>query len=89
MIGMVESIFTALGKGFEVWDYYNRTDYARKLRSIRTKIAEEESKPIYQHENGGDVRDQSKLDKLDLELKILVESFINDKGEVHGDKDKG
>lgn len=87
MIGLFDSVFTALGKGFEVWDYYNRTRYARDLRSILTDIAKENAKPIYQSEDGGEVRDQSKIDNLNLKLNILVKAFNNEKGLTNVHKD--
>ena len=72
-----------LGKLIDVFDYVYKTRHARKFTKLRRDIIEEEQKPIYPipdyAERDRDLRDQGKIDKAYLEIKILLERINNEK----------
>ena len=82
--GLFETMFDAIAKGFTIWDSYNKTKYAREYEKLIKAIADEEAKPIYErvpNTPDRDLRDQAKLDRYFLDLKILLERFLVDEGE--------
>lgn len=83
MIPIADSFLLALGKGLEIWDFYNKTRYARRYKEIYTELSEEHAKPVYAPEGKeyhySLLRDQAKIDKLQLELKILIDQFLKEK----------
>jgi hypothetical protein len=84
---LIGPIFSALEKGLVVWDFYNKTKYAREYRKLRQKLSEEEAKPVYGDMHMDELRDQSKIDKMHFDLDLLLRMFIKDEGK-NGDKIK-
>lgn len=64
--------------GMKTYDSHNKTSYAKKCVDLKTEIAKENNKPVYRPGNTGapgTCLDQSKIDKLERKLTILLESY--------------
>ena len=66
----------------KMFDKYHDSRFAREFEDLRRTIIEEENKPIYpvkgKVERDKDLRDQGKIDKSYLEMKILIERVQNE-----------
>lgn len=79
MLQALGPIFLALNQALKIWDFYNQTKYQRRYEDIITQIGDELAKPIYDGNLQMDeLRDQNKIDRLYLQLKILLEKFLNE-----------
>ncbi len=69
----------ALGRGFQIWDFYNKTKYSREFQKITKDLYEEMAKPIYPPDGEKYhykyLRNQAKIDELQLDLVILMKAF--------------
>ena len=91
---MIDQIFRVLGAGLEVWNHHLKTKYQNKYYKLKKEYWEEVNKPMLPY--GADVddrkfdsskfRDLAKLDNIEFELNLLVDSFENEifkKGAKH------
>lgn len=86
-LGLPTAIFQALEKGLIAWDHYNKTKYQRKYKKLIEEIAEEEGKLVYDpKKRDEDKRDQNKIDRLNLELQILLDQFIKEPDDHYNNK---
>jgi len=90
MIPVFDSFFQALAKGFQIWDFYNKTRYARQYQDIYKSLYEEMAKPVYPPEDGKTyhysmLRDQAKIDELQLDMAILIKQFLKEKPNYESD----
>lgn len=67
---MFESLAQALAAGLTLWSDKEKTKYVDRLVSIRKRYYEEYNKPLSS-------RDDSVLDQLEFELRILAASFAS------------
>ncbi len=88
ILPFIDTLFAAIGKGLQVWDHYNKTEYYREFKKINLELYEEMSKPIYPPEGKTyhykHLRDQSKIDRLHLDLVLLINSYNRDVGKHEG-----
>lgn len=70
---MVNLVLGVLEQGLKLWNSHESTKYLDKLIKLKKEWHEEFQKPI---EN----RDHNRLDDIELELRILAESFIQAAG---------
>ncbi len=66
---MVELVLGVLEQGLKLWNSHESTKYLDKLISLKKDWYEEYNRPIQER---SDVR----LDDLELELRVLADSFI-------------
>ncbi len=81
-IALAEVLLKVADKALGIYDYHLRTQYLREYRRIVEALAEEEAKDVYP-ENDVDPRqqrDQNKIDRMHLKLKMLLERFLSDEG---------
>lgn len=72
---MLESLFGAIEKGLEIWDWYNKGSYGRAFKKIMETIRDEEAKPIENNSDPEFVRDQNLIDHCHSDLMLLLNKF--------------
>lgn len=63
---MIESLFTALGAGLQLWGHKDKMKYVNKKLELERQYYEEFNK---------DISDDAVLDNITFELQLLVKAF--------------
>lgn len=79
-LALAEVALKAIERGMAIYDYHLKTKYVKEYRKIIEELSEEEAKPVYGDLEPEKLRDQNKIDRAHLKLKILLERFVSDEG---------
>jgi hypothetical protein len=73
---VIELIFQSLSTGLSIWESKEKTKYIDKMLTLKRQWYEEYNKPTSN-------RSDARLDHIEYELRILVETFASKVGTSH------